>query len=70
MQCIIKWKIPNQLTNCDETKKMSLNTQTVRAKEKSKLSHGDFLMHDDLGFNANRNEFRKFSYAHDASAQM
>ena len=70
MQCVIKWKKPNQLTNCDETKKMVLNTQTVRAKEKTKLSHGGFLMHDDWGFNAYCNEFRKFNYAHDESVQM
>ena len=33
MQCIITGKQPNQLTNCDETMKRALNTQTVRAKE-------------------------------------
>ena len=38
-------------------KYMVLNTQTIRAKEKPKLSNGGFLMHDDWGFN----EFRKFS---------
>ena len=41
MQCIITAKQPNQLANCDETKKMALNTQTVRVKEKPHLSHGE-----------------------------
>ena len=36
----ITGKQPNQLTNCDETKKNALNTQAVRAKETPWLSHG------------------------------
>ena len=40
MQCIITVKQPNQFTNCDETKKRTLNTHTVRAKEKPRLIHG------------------------------
>ena len=35
MQCIIRGKKPNQLTNCDETKNRALNTQTVRDKKKT-----------------------------------
>ena len=40
MQCIITGKRSNQLTYCDETKKKALNSQTVRAKENTQLSHG------------------------------
>ena len=40
MQCIITGKQPNQLPDCDETIKRSLNTQTVRAKENPQFSHG------------------------------
>ena len=32
MQCIIKGKQLNKLTNCDETKERAYNTQTVLAK--------------------------------------
>ena len=40
MQYIITGKQPNQLTNCGEAKKGAINTQTVRAKKKTQLSHG------------------------------
>ena len=39
MQYIITGEQPNQLTNCDKTKKRALNTQTVRAKEYPQLRH-------------------------------
>ena len=34
-------EITNKLTYCYETKKMALNSQTVRAKEKLQLSDGE-----------------------------
>ena len=42
MQCIIIGRQPNQLTYCDEAKKIlvALKSQTVRAKENPQLSHG------------------------------
>ena len=40
MQCTIAVKQPNQLTNCEETKKSALKRHTVRAKEKPQFSNG------------------------------
>ena len=51
MQCIITEKQPNngKLANCDETKKMALNTHTVRARDPPYLNHGGHSLRQKLG---------------------
>ena len=40
MPCIISVEQPEQVSYCDETKKLPLNSHIVRAREKTQLNHG------------------------------